>query len=1110
MRKLVQIFAIIMAMSLQLAAQERFISGKVTSKDDGTTIPGVSITVVGSAIGTSTDIDGKYRLSVPPNAKSIRFSGVGVKTKEVALGSSTTVDIVMESDVLKLDEAVVTAIGIKREKKALGYSVQDVSGDALTKGNQGDVLQALSGKVAGVQITAGSGAPGASTNIKLRGANSILFNNQPLFVIDGIPVDNSVYTSGNPENGDNNFLDGVGNSNRAADVNPEDIESITVLKGGAATALYGINAGNGAIIITTKKGARAVGGNKINVSFSSSLSFETVNRFVETQKKYGQGSRYDEYGSELYEASPFIYGSDDPVFGKRISWGPAIDQLSYNGDASYLWDSRGKIVFSSDPSATSKVVAYDQNDFFQTGTIWNNNVSITGGSDIGTYRFSLSNLKNDGVIPLSSFRRTVLSMGGQSAINTKMKISGNISYSNSGGQRIQQGSNTSGLMLGLLRTPITFDNRNGVSDPEDPAAFVFGDGRPRTYRGFGGYDNPYWTINRNPYKDEVNRVFGNVQTDYLFNNWLTATYRIGGDIYSDERNAAFDKYSATASSGRIINDQYNFKQFNSDLLLTAQGRLSNTLNGSLTIGNNIQKTKVNRLYVQGDGLTIPTFFNLNNVQSVVSYYRPIDSKASYSFYGDAKIDFKSYLYLGVTGRVDNVSTLAPDKNTFFYPGASLGFIFTDAFGMENNKFLPYGKVRVSHAKVGNAAPAFALQTYYGSASVADGWVSGVYFPFNGTTGFTQLDTYGNNNLKPENTVETELGTDLRFFNNRVGLDFTYYKRNGKDLIVPVSIAASTGGLAAYLNTGEIENKGIEIALNITPVKTKSFEWNIGLNWSKNKSKVLKLADGLEQIFLNGFEGTSISAVEGQPYGVIWGFKYLEDGNGNLILNDDPTVPDDVNDTENPLFALPLANTESEVIGDPNPDWIGGVSNTFTWKGFSLYVLIDIKHGGDIWNGTKGALTYFGTSKLTENRGSSVVYEGLMGHLDGDGNIVHYENGVEVAGPGAANTTAAELGEYWYSTEGGGFGTTSKQFVEDGSYTKLRELSLSYSFNPTLLKKSPFRSFELGVFARNIIIDTDYDGVDPETSLTGAGNSQGLDYFNMPNTKSFGVSLKVGF
>lgn len=1110
MRKLVQIFAIIMAMSLQLAAQERFISGKVTSKDDGTTIPGVSVTVVGGAIGTSTDIDGKYRLSVPPNAKTIRFSGVGVKTKDVTIGSAASLDVVMENDVLKLDEVVVTAIGIKREKKALGYSVQDISGDALTKASQGNVLQSLTGKIAGLQITTASGVPGASTNIKLRGINSLKGNNQPLFIIDGIPVDNSVFTSGNPDNGDNNFLDGVGNSNRAADINPDDIESITVLKGGAATALYGIKAGNGAIIITTKKGERATGGNKINVSFSSSLSFESVNRFVETQKKYGQGSRYDSYGSGLYEANPYPYGPDDPVFEKRFSWGPSIDQLSYNGDATYAWDSRGKIVFSSDPSATSKVLAYDQNDFFQTGTIWNNNVSVTGGSDAGTYRFSLSNLKNDGIIPLSTFRRTVLSMAGQSVVSTKMKISGNISYSNSGGQRIQQGSNTSGLMLGLLRTPITFDNRNGASDPEDPAAFVFANGRPRTYRGTGGYDNPYWTINRNPFKDEVNRIFGNIQTDYFFNNWLTATYRIGGDIYSDERNAAFDKYSATASAGRVINDQYHFKQFNSDLLLTAQGRLSNTLNGTLIIGNNIQKVTASQLYVQGDGLTIPTFFNMSNAQSVISKYLPAESEAAYSFYGDAKVDFKSYLYLGLTGRVDNVSTLNPDQRTFFYPGASLGFVFTDAFGIENNKFLPYGKVRASYAKVGNGAQAFFLRNYYTNAAVADGWVSGISFPFNGTPGFTQDDTYGNNDLVPENTVELELGTDLRFFNNRVGLDFTYYKRNGKDLILPVDIAASTGGLAAIFNSGEVENKGLEVSLNITPVKTKSFEWNIGINWSKNKSKVLKLADGLEQLFLNGFEGTSINAIEGQPHGLIWGIKYLEDGNGNLILNDDPTVPGDVNDTKNPLFALPVAGTKSEVIGDPNPDWIGGISNTFTWKGFSLYVLIDIKHGGDIWNGTKGALTYFGTSNLTENRGTTVVYDGLMGHLDADGNIAHYENGVEVAGPGAANTTAAELSEYWYTTEGGGFGTTSKQFVEDGSYTKLRELSLSYSFNPTLLKKSPFRSFELGVFARNIIIDTDYDGIDPETSLTGAGNSQGLDYFNMPGTKSFGVSLKVGF
>ena len=1116
MRKAFTLFALLLALlSMQASAQDRTITGKVISSQDNLGIPGVSVVVVGTTIGTVTDIDGNYKLNVPSTAKTIRLSSVGMKNKDIDLSASNNIDVTLEADIMKLDEVVVTALGISREKKSLGYSIQTVSSEDLSKASQGNIIQSLSGKVAGVQVISASGSPGASTNIRLRSANSINGDNQPLFVIDGVPVSNASNATGNPDNGANNYLSGVANSNRAIDINSDDIESVSILKGGAASALYGIEAGSGAIIITTKKGAKATEGQAVNVTYSSSYSFEKVNRFVETQQKYGQGSRWDwngtpSFGDDNYTNTPLYYGPNSSAFYKRFSWGPNVNTLAYNGDASYLWSANGKIVLNTDPSAKGPVNIYDQSDFFQTGFTSNNNISFTGGSDIATFRASFGRSKQEGVIPLSTFEKTNISVNGSAKISNKIKFSSALNFTKSGGKRIQQGSNTSGLMLGLYRTPITFDNTNGTSDPEDLKAFVFADGRQRTYRGTGGYDNPYWTINRNQYHDDVNRIFGNVQTDINLLSWLSATYRIGGDFYSDNRNQGLDIFSATNSAGQVILDNFDYKQINSHFTLTADRKLTSDLNSTLILGHAISTSTTNEFYIQGDGLNIPTFYNISNAQSVGSQ-NLISNKNTYSVFFDAHLDYKYFLYLNVTGRNDWSSTLPKDSRSFFYPSISTGFVFTDAFGIADNNIMPFGKIRASYAQIGSDAPLYALSSTYLKTGFSDGWTNGITFPFNGIPGFTSSDGFGNASLQPEKQNEFEIGTDLRFLKNRIGLDVNYYTRLSTKNIVSVSIASSTGYTSAILNSGELENKGIEITLNLTPVKTKNLNWDLTFNWSKNKSKVKELAPGLEQIFLGGFEGTGVFAIKDKPYGVLWGYDYQHDASGNLVLDDNGSPTVGASDY-NPLYGTPIASNKAEVIGDPNPDWLMGISSTVTYKGFSLYALIDIKSGGDIWNGTQGALSYFGTSKLTEDREGTKVYQGVMGHLDGSGNIVHFDGtGAEVLGVGAINTTAAEVGEYWYTTEGGGFGTTSKQFIQDGSYVKLRELALSYDFTSKFFKSKKFiKGLVLGVYARNLILNTDYEGVDPETSLTGAGNSQGLDYFNNPGTKSFGANLKVNF
>lgn len=1065
MRKLFTLLVVGLAfVVLQASAQERTISGRVTSIKDNSTVPGVSVVVVGTTIGTSTDAEGKYSLNVPSSAKTLIFSALGMKNKEVTLGASNVIDVALEEDVLKLDEVVVTALGIKQEKKAVGYAVQDVGGDALTKAGSRDLINGLSAKVSGLTVINSTGSPGGASYIRLRGFNSITGDNQPLFVIDGVPIDNSNLGSGNPDNGSNNFLESVSNSNRALDINPDDIESVTVLKGAAASALYGINAAGGAIVITTKKGGKAGPGKSVNVTFNSSIQWDQVNKLPEMQNKYVQGTGGEWYGPET---------------GMPVSWGPMADTMSWDGSA-YAWDKHGMLVSSNDPTAKEKFIPYDNLDFFQTGVTYDNSVAIAGGDDKNGFRVSLGHLKQNGVIPLSDWSRTSLKFSGSSKISEKFSASGSVDFSNSGGQRVQQGSNLSGLMLGLLRTPISFDNSNGLSDPSNPNTYSFPDGSQRNFRGGGGYDNPYWSINKNPFHDDVNRVFGYASVNYIFNEHVDVTYRLGTDFYSDRRKQAFDIGSRAFPAGQVSEEQYFYRHVNSDLLFNFKWKFSEKIGSNFLLGNNLYSRTFQQVYAQGDGLNFSGFYNMNNTMTVLSRESTTRYRTG-AVFGDWKLDFASQIYLELTGRVEKSSTLPTDDNVFFYPSASVGWVFTETFGMSDNKVLPFGKLRANYAKVGHDAPPYSLRDVFVGAIPADGWTNGISFPFNGTGGYTVSDVAANASLKPEKTSSYELGTELRWLNNRIALDVSYYYSKSTDQIIPVPVPGTTGFASAYLNAGEIENKGVEAILNVTPVKTKNFSWDLTLNWSTNKSKVLSLSPGIETIGLGGFEGSDIRAIAGQPYGVIYGGGWLRNSAGQIIIDDDPTSF---------YYGFPLADPVLKVLGDPNPDWIGGISNTFTYKSWSLTGVIDIRQGGDIWNGTKGALVYFGMSKLTENRGTTKVFQGVK------------------ASDGAPNDIVATLTEDWYEDNGGGFGSVAEDFIEDGSYVRLRQLALTYSVNPKYLKRSPFSSIDISFVGTNLWLSTDYTGVDPETSLTGANNSLGMDYFNNPGTKSYGVKVRV--
>jgi TonB-linked SusC/RagA family outer membrane protein len=1086
---------ILLFIGLQGVLAQVTISGTITSADDGSSIPGVTVIAVGvSGIGTTSDLNGKYSLSIPTTVTKLKFSFVGMKTEEVEIGNRTVIDMKMATETVKLGEVVVTALGITRETKALGYSVQELGGEKLEKVENANVLNSLTGKVAGVQITSSSGASGSSAFINIRGQSSIGGDNQPLIVIDGIPIDNSQNYSGNPDQGTNNLTEGVAYSNRAIDINPEDIENITVLKGGAATALYGLRAANGVLVITTKKGSSMTGANAYNVSFTSSVSFDKISQMPESQKKYAQG---------------FNGGWRGPHTYNRNSWGPLIDTMRYtnsgltgamdvDGDGIYDWDKNGILVGQSDPrvTSTSKTVSpYDNvESFFKTGVTYNNSISFGGGTTNGNYYLSLSNLKQDGVVPNNTFDKTTIKLSGEAKLTPKFSASGNANYINSGGDRIQQGSNLSGLMLGLLRTPITFDNANGFDDPVNtPEAYMFADGSQRSYRGYGIYDNPFWTVNQNKFTDDVNRMIGSFQLVYNPAAWFTATYRLGGDFYTDRRKAYFAINSAAYTEGMVFEDQHYNRDINSDLILSARHDLTKDIKLNFTLGQNLFQTYHQQVYVEGQQLAQPEFYHLSNASTIISRENQTEKRTA-AIYGELGLSYQSLVFLNFTGRNEWSTTLPEDKNSFFFPSASIGFVFTELSGLKNNEILSFGKLRASYAVIANDAFAYGTLNYFAPGFYNDGWTSGISFPFGGLTGYMTDDGLGNLNLKPEKMKSLEFGTDLRFYKNRILLDLAYYSNTNEDLILWVPLAGSSGYTSSLMNAATMTNKGIEVSLTLVPVDMKNFKWSIIVNYTRNKNEVVELAEGIENVGLGGFTGAEIRAVVGKPYGSIFGTQWLTDASGNIVINDDPNDPN---------YGRPIQSLEEGFLGSVQPDWVAGITNAFSYKGLGLSFLIDIKSGGQMWNGTHGIMNALGTSKETEDRGAKKTFEGVKGHLDANGNLI---------ATGASNDIETTLDQSWYNGLGGGFGGPSGQFVEDANWVRLRELTLSYSLADEFLKKNIklIKGLDIYFTGRNLWLNTPYTGIDPETNLYGASNAQGIDYFNMPGTKTytFGLRLKL--
>jgi TonB-linked SusC/RagA family outer membrane protein len=1044
-------------LSLPAFAQST-VTGTVTSASNGETLPSVAVRVKGTNVASVTNFNGSYSISAGQNAVLV-FSALGYASQEVSVTGSV-LNVKLKLATTRLDDVVVTAGGVEKQRRALGFGVEEIKGSAVKASGESNFISGLSAKVSGVQVTNSSGAAGAASYIKIRGnATFTSSDNQPLMVVDGVPIDNSMTNT-------EDLRGGVAYSNRAMDINPDDIETISVLKGGAAAALYGTRGANGVILITTKKGAY---GQAFRVDVNSSAEFTEANQLPRLQSKFSQG--IGTYGGGT--TSPF-------------SWGPGLSELGY--------DANGSIV--SDPSlfvGDAGVDAANPYDFFKRGLRLNNAVTVSGGTERSTYYLSVSNLADDGIIPLNRFDRTTVRLTGSGQITSKLKATGSLAYTSSGGYRIQQGSNVSGLMLGLLRTPPSFDNSAGYENA---------DGTQRTYRNGGGYDNPYWTVNKNPFQDKVSRTFGYVQLDYALADNILVNYKVGLDAYSDTRQQIIAKNSRSFPAGSITNDVYNWEELNQDLQIRYNEKFGD-FGVAAMAGFNSNQRQLRNVWGYGSGLVIPNFYNMSNATNQQTA-EGITRRRIWGLYGEGTLDYKNYLFLTLTARRDQASTFGDVGTPILYPSGSLGLVLTDALNIKSD-VLNFWKLRASQAKVG-IEPGFGSNaTYFNRTQVGSGWVDGLSFPFMGQTGFTMSDVLGNPGLTPEFTVTSEIGTEFRMFNNRLNVDMTYYNQESRDLIIAVPVAGSSGFTSAFINAGSMYNRGIEIAASADLVKSEDFNWNTGITYTRNRNKVTSLAEGVDVVGLPwGFFGANQRLMVGQAYGTLYGDDWQRNEDGVALVDE---------------FGYPVYSSTEVVVGDPNPDFLLGWTNDISYKNWSFNMLWDIRQGGDIWNGTRGALMYFGThgdtESMTLNNGDVVERGGsYLWHDNVSGTSCVYAPGTVIDGndvSGQANMTQIEHGFNSYANGPlSGFTGASRPFIEDGSWIRLRQIGLSYSLPEKVLAGTGLKGLSLSAQGRNLFLSTPYTGVDPETNLSGATNSQGADYFNMPNTKGYIFSLKANF
>ena len=1071
---------LLLAFCVTLGLSQRTVSG-VIADDTGEALIGVNVIEKGTTNGTITDLDGSFSLNVADAAQALVISYTGFASQEIDISNGLSKVAVTLQEGAVLDEIVVTATGLEKNKRTLGYAVQNVDPDDILSSKEVNFVDALNSKVAGVSVVSSSGSPGASSNIRIRGSISINGSNSPLFVVDGVPIDNSsVGTGADPGSSD---VSGVDFSNRAIDLNPNDIETLTVLKGAAATALYGVRAANGAIVVTTKRGQSG----KPKVTISATYGVDQVNKLPARQFTYAQGSPNDA-GVPTYQGPETFQGG---------SWGPEISTLEFDGSTDYPYDSRGALVPAGTNEGAIAAEAYNPYDFFKQGSTYDLNASVSGGSDAFKYFMSFGRLSQDGIVPNSEFERNSIRLNTNSQLTEKLDVGVDINYVNSGGTRLQRGSNLRGVMLGLLRNTPTFDVGNGLSGQaaaDNVGTYELPDGTQRSYRA-GIYDNPYWVVNKNQSLDDVNRVIGNVNFGYQLAPQLRLGYKLGLDTYSDQRLDSEDIVPRPGSStpwapGAVAQHDLSNRDINSDLTLAYNNQFSDNFGFSALAGFNVYDNDYARRTSRGTTLAKSDFYHISNAADIQAE-EIINRKRILGLYATTDFNFSDFLFLNLTGRNDWSSTLPVSNNSYQSYSASLGFAFTELLNLNTNTF-NYGKLRLSYGKVGLDAITFVTNNVFNQTEVGgDGFITTIAFPALGTSSFERDIQLANNAIVPESTVSFEIGGELKFLRDRLGVDVNYFSAESSDVIIAVEVSPTTGYTNAVQNAANITNKGWELTGYANPIRRGDFRWDTEVNFTAMENTVVSLSEDLETDFLNGFTSTSARAVADQPFSTIYGIAFQRNDMGQVIVGSD---------------GWPLVNSAPTAIADPNPDWTAGWRNSFTFKGVTISGLLDIRQGGSVWCGTCGIMNHFGTSALSAvEREDVVIFDGVVNTGTAD-EPVYVDNNTPVA---LADTQNVD-GEDGYYRRRYGFGGIAEMNVFDASWVRLRELTVGFSVPSTSLSSTGIAGVDVSFSGRNLWLKTNYPGIDPETNLSGSSNGYGLDYFNNPNTRSYSATVKLSF
>jgi TonB-linked SusC/RagA family outer membrane protein len=1082
---------LILFISPQLvSANNIFISvrGTVISSSDNQPLQGVSVTVKGKNRGTSTDASGNFSIADVDNNDVLVFSFVGYTTQEVAVRSREVIDVTLQVEAGMLVETVVTANAIRRDKRSLGYSAPVIRSEELLSGRSTSPLNALQGKVAGVNITSTASAPNSSSRIVLRGGSSIMGNNQALMVIDGIPIDNSDFLGGSDVrttqiSGNVDPRSTVNFGNRGNDINPEDIESITVLKGPTAAALYGSRASNGAVVITTKSGRK---GQKNEVTVNSTVTFSNILKLPDFQNGFGQGYAIgvDADGHNEYYNDPIENWSWGPPFtGELQDWGQEINGV------------RQQKPYSAQNDNVKK--------FFELGKMINNTVSFAGSGDKTTYYLSLNALNSDGVYPGNNdnYNRYNARFNGTAQLAHNITSSLGISYSRVHSNLVQGGQGSGSVYDNLLQTPrdIPIHKLGDMNNPYNGYGFLNERGE-EVYGFYGAYTVSPWFLLKN-YRNEndVDRVTGNFSITWRPAEWLNIVERVGADVYSDRRRFKYPKFTyfpadettgnygrnnVQSEVGQYRENNFNVSEIVHDLMITATHDFSSDFSGSLMIGHNARQRRVEILDASTNesfGLIVPGWYNLDNSNGPLYNFNEFSKRRLMGLYSQLTLNWKEMLFLDLTARNDWSSTLPEDNNSFFYPSASLAWVFTEMTrGSRLNETLGYGKLRASVAQVGNDANPFLLENYFARPDIQGNFGS-TTFPFNGVPGLTRFGRIGNPNLKPEITTAWEVGTELNFWNNRLYIDFSWYQNRSKDQILTIPIAESTGFTSKVINGGIVENKGVELSVRGTPIKNPDgLTLELYATYTRNRNKVIDLElEGVSQVSLGGLADMNVVAAEGRPYGTFYGVDILHDEQGHVIVD--------------PSSGIPLETSGAIYFGSYNPDYMASWGMNATFRGFGLNVLFDTKHGGQFVSRTKDIMAFNGTSWETAEFGRDPYVFPNSVVEDADGKLV-------------PNTDVTFLPQDYFSNMPYG------QHVLDASYIKLREVSLNYKIPKKSLARGPFGNITVGIFGNNLAIWTPRANryVDPEINSAGATNLQGFDFTAQPSQRNFGFSVTATF